>query len=591
MPLDGIAVKCLANELNGICQNGKIQNIYMPEKDEVILGIYANGTSYNVALFLQPSSPGIYFKKEKINNRKTPYGFCMFLRKHIGGGLISEVYAKDYERIIYFDINCTDEFSGNSVKTVIMELTGRNCNLIVVNSSYRILDALRHVDESMSSVRRVMPACEYVLPPVQDKIPIEYVQWEHLLKYADFPLSDAIFRTVLGMAQVFAKEICIRAGVDEAKTVKNISKEEVIQVMSVIKATAQDISANTYSPIAVYSNEKKTITDCYCFDLSVYKNISEFTVKKYPLYIDALSDHLNLKNKRAVFIQASDVVRKSVSAHLAKAEKKLLIYNNNLSDREKIDKYKLYGELLTANIHAIKQKTDYVELLDYYTDRIVKIPLDKSEDALKNAQSYYKKYKKGIAAYNYAVNAVKGIKKEIEYLKSVLASLELCENLSDIEDIKKELVLEGYMKEKLKIKKGRKASQPEAVSFNPVKYRSKEGYEIYAGRNNTENDKLTFDYAQNFDIWLHVKNLHGSHVIIKNPAKCEEFVPDKTLTEAAVIAAYHSEARTSGQVAVDYTFIKNVKKPKGAKPGYVNYYNYYSAYVKADEMVAKKLRE
>jgi predicted ribosome quality control (RQC) complex YloA/Tae2 family protein len=361
--------------------------------------------------------------------------------------------------------------------------------------------------------------------------------------------------------------------------------------MSVIKATAQDISANTYSPIVVYSNEKKTITDCYCFDLSVYKNISEFTVKKYPLYIDALSDHLNLKNKRAVFIQASDVVRKSVSAHLAKAEKKLLIYNNNLSDREKIDKYKLYGELLTANIHAIKQKTDYVELLDYYTDKIVKIPLDQSEDALKNAQSYYKKYKKGIAAYNYAVNAVKGIKKEIEYLKSVLASLELCENLSDIEDIKKELVLEGYMKEKLKIKKGRKVSQPEAVSFNPVKYRSKEGYEIYVGRNNTENDKLTFDYAQNFDIWLHVKNLHGSHVIIKNPAKCEEFVADKTLTEAAVIAAYHSEARTSGQVAVDYTFIKNVKKPKGAKPGYVNYYNYYSAYVKADEMVAKKLRE
>lgn len=195
-----------------------------------------------------------------------------------------------------------------------------------------------------------------------------------------------------------------------------------------------------------------------------------------------------------------------------------------------------------------------------------------------------------MAAYDYAVNAIKDMTKEAEYLKSVLTSLDLCETVLDVEDIKKELIQQGYIKEKQQSKKSWKKKDPETVSFNPIQYQSEEGFLIYAGRNNTENDKLTFGFAEPFDIWMHVKNMHGSHVIIKNTAKSEHFVSDKTLTQAAIIAASHSEAKNSGQVAVDYTFVKNIKKPKGAKPGYVNYFNYYSAYVTADAEILKKLR-
>ncbi|HQM95728.1 MAG TPA: NFACT RNA binding domain-containing protein [Clostridia bacterium] len=591
MPLDGIAVKCLANELNSICLNAKIQNIYMTKKDEVILGIYANGTSCNIALSLEPSSPGIYVMKEKVINPKTPYSFCMFLRKHIGNGYINKVYTKDYERIIYFDINHTDELDDNTDKTLIMELTGRNCNLIVINSSNRIMDALRHVDESMSSVRRIMPVSEYKLPPLQDKIPIENLEWGHLLKYADFPVSEALFRTVIGIAQVFAKEICVRAGIEESKTVRSLEDKEASRIMLSLKKIAFDISENSYMPIALYDKDKKAIKDYYCFDLMLYKNMTGFSVNRYTSFIEVFTEYLSLKSKRADLMQKSDTIKKLVSAHLTKAEKKLAIYNNSLSDLYKINQYKLFGELLTANIPMLKQRTAFVELLDYYTNDNVRIPLDPSKDALKNAQAYYKKYKKGMAAYNYASNAIKDISKEAEYLKSVLSSLDLCETIQDIEDIKRELILQGYIKEKQQIKKNRKKTEPEAVSYNPIRYQSEEGYEIYVGRNNTENDKLTFWFAETYDIWLHVKSMHGSHVIIKNPAKCEKYVPDKTLTQAAIIAASHSEAKKSGQVAVDYTFIKNVKKPKGAKPGYVNYFNYYSAYVKADTQMQEKLRK
>lgn len=590
MPLDGIAVKCLANELNHICIGAKIQNIYMPKKDEVIIGIYANSMSYNISLYLEPSSPGIYLVKEKVNNPKTPYGFCMFLRKHICNGYITKVYTKSYERIIYFDIDHTDELEERINKTLIVELTGRNCNLIVVNSSNKIMDALRHIDESMSSVRRIMPAGEYMLPPVQDKLPIEQVKWEHITKYDDFPISEAVFKTVMGIAQIFAKEICFRSKVEDVKTVKNINKKEASAIMYNLNRISDNIHNLEYTPIAVYEKDKKVMKDYYCFELTLYKNIPGMTIRGYESFLDIFTEYVSSKSKRAELIAKTDSVKKTVSAFLAKAKKKLAIYNNSLSDTNKIKQYKLFGELLTANIPMLKQRSDSVELLDYYTNTNIKIPLDPSKDALKNAQIYYKKYKKGMAAYDYAVNAIKDMTKEAEYLKSVLTSLDLCETVLDVEDIKKELIQQGYIKEKQQSKKSWKKKDPETVSFNPIQYQSEEGFLIYAGRNNTENDKLTFGFAEPFDIWMHVKNMHGSHVIIKNTAKSEHFVSDKTLTQAAIIAASHSEAKNSGQVAVDYTFVKNIKKPKGAKPGYVNYFNYYSAYVTADAEILKKLR-
>ncbi|MFA5341267.1 MAG: NFACT family protein, partial [Clostridia bacterium] len=420
MPLDGLAVKCLAYELDRICANAKIQNVYMPKKDEVILGIYSNSTSYNISLSLEPSSPGIYLKREKTQNPKTPFSFCMFLRKHIGNGYITKVYTKDYERIIYFDIEHTDELEESSRKTLIAELTGRNCNLIVINSSNKILDALRHVDEFMSSVRRIMPASEYMLPPLQGKIAIEKAKWKNMQKYADFPVSEALFRSITGISQIFAKEICYRSRVDESKIVKDIGIDESSRIMLTLEGITRDLLNSAYNPVAIYEKEKKSMKDYYCFELSLFDGISSITARKYETFIEVFTEYVSSKTLRADLMQKADTIRKVVTSYLAKAEKKLNIYRNNLSDSDKINQYRLFGELLTANIPMIKQRSDSVELLDYYTNANIRIPLDPSKDVLRNAQLYYKKYKKGMAAYDYAVNAIKDMTKETEYLRSVL---------------------------------------------------------------------------------------------------------------------------------------------------------------------------
>lgn len=595
MPLDGMAVKCLAHELNEICMFSKIQNIYMPKKDQVVFSVYGNNESYNLALSLSPSGPGIYYLQDKMQNPTTPYSFCMFLRKHIGGGHIEKVYALDYERIIYFDITYFDEFNDAERKTLIVELTGRNCNLILVNAQNKIIDALRHVDEAMSSVRRIMPASEYVLPPLQDKSHIENISFNDFLRYSEFPISQALFKTIMGTAPLFAQEVCNRAKVDGLKIVKSLSQNEIDSIMDVLESFKDIIAKDRYTPIAMYEMNREAMKDFYCFDLTLYKDIPSISVQAQKSFLEVFTEYANQKVTTFDLGQKTDILKKIVSSNLKKTGKKLAIYKSSLSDTDKIKQYKLFGELLMANIANLKHRSNTVELLDYYTNQMVTIPLDASKDPLKNAQAYYKKYKKGMAGQNYASNAIKETAKEHEYLQSVLLSLNLCEKKEDAEDIKIELIQQGYLKQKIKQqqkgKKYNKKNESQTATFRPIAYISTEGYEIYAGRNNLENDKLTFGFAKPYDIWLHVKDMHGSHVIIKNNVQSEQFVPDQTLTQAANIAAYHSEAKDSGPVTVDYAFVKNIKKPKGAKPGYVNYFNHFSAYVKTDSKAVLQLRK
>ncbi|MDD3092954.1 MAG: NFACT RNA binding domain-containing protein [Clostridia bacterium] len=591
MPLDGMAVRCLANELNQLCRYSKIQNIFMPRNNEVVLSIYGDKKSHYLTISMEPSSPGIYLRYDKMDNPKTPFSFCMFLRKHIGGGWIERVYTKDYERVILFDINHTDELEETSKKTMIVELTGRNCNLIVVNSHNKILDALRHVDEFMSSVRRIMPASEYAVPPLQNKKLINNVTIEDLDIYSEFSVSDAIFKTVMGTAPIFGKEVCYRAGVDDMKPVKHLTDKEKEDLSAALSRIADISERYSYEPVAIYHDNKKNMKDFYCLNLLMYENIQSIKVKRLDSFLDVFTQYIGEKARVYELSQKSDTIKKVLSTHLGKVEKKLNIYQNSLSDADKVKQYKLYGEFIMANLPMLKKRVENVQLLDYYTNEMIDIPMDPSKDALKNAQAYYKKYKKGMAAYDYSIKAIKEMKKEKDYLQSVMHALLSCEKKQDIEDIRKEMIQQGYMKEKQLRKKSNKKIETETALFRPIEYISSEGYEIYAGRNNTDNDRLTFGFSESYDIWLHVKNMHGSHVIVKNKEQTEQFVPDKTLTEAAMVAAFHSEGKDSGQVAVDYTFAKNVKKPKGSKPGYVNYFNYYSAYVKADKEAVEKLRK
>lgn len=589
MPLDGLAVRCLAEELDSLYTFARIQNINMPAKNEVIMNLYMDNASVTLTVSCDPGCPGIYIQNEKRENPKTPYNFCMFLRKHIGGGKIVKIYAKDYERIIYFDITHTDELLDISSVTLICELTGRNCNMILVNKDNRIIEALRHVDEEMSSVRRIMPAEQYVMPPTQDKIPIDEITFRDLIKFSDSDISHALLDTIKGCAPLFAREICERASVEEDKTVRDLDANETTRLFDSMEKISKDIESRKYKPIAIYEKGRKNMKDFYCFDLSVYRNSASMIIKEYDTFLRVYTDYVTKKNDLGRLTQSIDSVKKIVNTILAKLVKKICIYRSDIDDLDKVKKYQLYGELLTANMHVIKDRRTSVTVVNYYTNGSVDIPLDASKDIQRNAQIFYKKYKKGMATYEYASKKIIEARVEEKYLMSVVQLLNACESIEDTKDINKELIQQGYIKEKVIKKGGKLITQNTPIGFSPVKYISSEGYEIYAGRNNTENDRLTFGSSPN-DVWMHIKDMHGSHVIIRNPSMAEEFVPDRTLTEGAVIAAYHSEARKSGQTAVDYTFVKNVKKPKGAKPGMVNYFKYYSAYVKCDEDLVERSR-
>ncbi len=581
MPLDGLSVRILALELKEICIDAKIQNIFMPTKDTIVFSVYREHQAHNLIFSMNPGNAGVYLSQEKLKNPKTPYGFLMFLRKHLGSGLILDVYTKGYERIIFFDVEQIDESGALTNKKIVVELTGRNCNFIVLNKEDKIMEALRHVDKDMSQVRNIMPAYPYYMPPAQDKIDIEDFNWDFMDRYKDFPLSSAFFKAIGGTASILGQELAYRAGVDEFTLVKNLKLEDKSSIERVIDSFVKDLRNKSYSPTGVFDKKRGSLKDYYIFNLSLFEDYKDIELKKYPSFLQVFSSYMEGKKQGGELVQAQNQVSKSLKNLLTRLERKIGIYEKDLLSLEKIEKYKLYGELLTANANIRIKRQDKIKVFDYYQNEEIEITLDPGKDMAGNAQSYYKNYKRGMATYNYAKKEIEKAKRELEYLLSVKSNLDLAQTKEDVDDIKNELLVQGYIKEK-ESKKKRDKKKEVVPSFRPYHYLSSQGFSIYVGRNNMENDSLTFEFAQANDIWFHIKGVHGAHVVVKNTNK-DSYPPKETMTQAAILAAWYSQAREAGQVGVDYTYIKNVKKPKGAKPGFINYFNYSTAYVKGEK--------
>ncbi|MFO7635871.1 MAG: NFACT RNA binding domain-containing protein [Clostridia bacterium] len=577
MPFDGMTIRCMARELSVHCKGGKIQVISMPEKDEVVFSIHNHGTTFRMVVSVNPSCARIHLTREKKPNPAQPPNFCMFLRKHLGGGKISDVMCPDDERVLVFTVENMNELGDMQEKKLIVELTGRICNIIVTNASLRILDALKHIDGDLSLKRRIMPAGLYEPPPPQDKALLQDYTPGMLNAFHEKRPSDAILSCIKGFSPVLSREIVHRAGIGGDIPLGMLAPDGRRLLDVALNDVRDDILLDRFSPCVAMDGEHPL--DFHCLFLTQYPGTLSFDNLN-----QAVDSFYTWKDTTERIGQKSSELKKTVQRNLERCEKKIIIHRESLDKSAEAERLRLFGELLTANLHALGKGSDKAILFNYHTGEDIQVDMDPQRDPLANARDYFKKYKKLKSAADYAVGQLKQAEEELEYLKNVMHSLQSCTSAGEVEEIRRELAREGYTSKKHTL--SMKKSPPPNP---PFRYVSSEGYEIFAGRNNTGNDWLTFTFANSRDLWLHAKNIPGSHVIIRRKDKKEAFFPDKAITEAAVIAAYHSRARSSGQIMVDYTEVRNVKKPPGAKPGMVTYSSYFSAYATADGDMVEKL--
>lgn len=563
MPFDGIVATAVANELDDKLSGGRIFKIYQPERDTLIFHIRANNENLKLLLSCNANSARIHLTELDLDNPSSPPMFCMLLRKHLNGGTINKVECDGFERIINLYVESSDELGDRSIKKVIIETMGRHSNIILVNNSGKIIDSIKHVDQGVNRVREIMPAREYILPPAQDKTPITQLDIDSFIlsiKNRTGSVSKAILSEIKGFSPVLCREVCIRAGVDPDSNTSNIDSIGYLAIAQVLKDMIIHLNNNDYSPCIVIDNNSRKVVDFHAFELTQYVNY-----EKYNNLSHAIDSFYKLSAKRQQIKTKSNDLIKLVKQNIERCERKISIHVTTLEENSSNDTLRLYGELITANIYALKKGLKHCKLQNYYDteENFLTIELDENLTPQQNAQRYFKKYNKGKNAYAYAQEQLNLTKKELDYLESVLYNLDEANSPESVEEIREELKEQGYLRKTYKRKKN-------TVKLTPLSFTSSEGYQILVGRNNVQNDELTMKIAHPNDMWFHTKDIPGSHVIVRTTGDISE----KSLIEAASLAAWFSKARNSSKVQVDYTRVKYVKKPSGAKPGMVIYVNH-----------------
>lgn len=572
MSYDGFVTHSVVHELNGKILGGKIDKIYQPESDEIIISVRTFDGNYRLLLSASASNARVHLTTSKRENPMTPPMLCMLMRKHLLGGKIIGIEQVDFDRIIKIDIECYNELGDLGVKSIISEIMGRHSNIIFIDENNKILDSAKHVDFTVSAVRQILPGFVYQLPPKQEKMsPKEFSLLDFTNDFTkedkDILLDKFLLGKIMGLSPLIAREIVYRFS-NHTK----IAKREIddYKFAATVDLFLKDIVSDKYSPCLVL--EKDTGKPMYfsCVELTQYKNVAEINI------LDSISEIIDkyylTRASQERMKQKSANVLKLVHNNIDRCTKKLVMHRENLEKAKNRDKYKICGDLLTANMYRVKFGMDEVCVENYYDNNSeLKIKLDPNISPSQNAQKYYKKYNKAKVTEKYAEEQIVGAEEELEYLETVQESILKAESPRDLSEIKEELAEQGYISNTASKKK--KKTQKSM----PMKFISSDGYEILVGRNNKQNDEVTIRMSYSTDIWLHTKNIPGSHTLIRTNGSGE--APDSTILEAAQLAAYYSKAKNSAQVPVDYTQIKNVKKPNGAKPGFVIYEKNNTVYV------------
>ena len=572
MALDAVAVKALVAELQCIV-GGRVDKVHQPERDEIAVGVRTYDTSYKLLISASPAHPRIHLTEHSKKNPKTAPLFCMLLRKHLASGRITSVTQVGFERIVKVTVESYDELGDYTEKALYVEIMGRHSNIILVNSEGKIIDSIKHIDESLSSVREILPGSMYELPPVQAKTALTEWTTENNLEFIGTQKVDkAIISQIAGISPLTAREVVysVFGTTDVLSDAVNTNRLAMLKLE--INKLKERTENNEFSPCMIEDTQTGKIVEFSAIPIEQYETLAK--VVKYKSMSELVDEFYYKRDVAERMRQKTADLVKLLNNHAERIAKKMSILKATLSDAEKMDTYRQYADLITANIYRIQEGHKSVELENYFDENMgtVKISLDPSLSPSQNAQKYYKKYNKSKTALKEAQRQLEQSAQELEYIESTLAMVETADRLEDISVIRRELAEEGYIKRSTNAQKKQKAEQSK-----PMHFVSSDGFDIYVGRNNTQNDYLTLKLANSSDLWFHTKDIHGSHTVIK--LGLDKDVPKQTILEAAALAAYYSKARESSQVPVDYTTIKNVKKPNGAKPGMVIYEHYNTVYI------------
>lgn len=581
MALDGIVISNLVHELNETLLNARISKIAQPENDELLFTCKGKNSTHRLAISASASLPFVYLTQENKQSLLQAPTFCMVLRKHIANGRILRIHQPDFERIIHFEIEHLNELGDLCQKTLIVELMGKHSNIIFCNSDGTIIDSIKRISSATSSLREVLPGRPYFVPNTQGdkKNPLLTSKEEFASDIANKPttLTKAIYTTYTGISPLIANEIIHRAALDGDAAVSSLNDTQLIHLSNHFVWFMDEIKNHHFQP-NIIRNRKEPI-EYSSVALSIYE---QYEHEDFTTISEVLENFYAEKNVYSRIRQKSTDLRKIVSTALERNVKKYDLQIKQQKDAEKKEKYKLYGELLQVYGYTAKPGAKFLEAENYYDDnKIIRIPLDETLSALENSKRYFEKYNKLKRTGEALEKLIEETHAQILHLESIQNSLEIALSPDDLIQIKDELIEYGYIKKNRNTKK-------EKAKNKPLHYLSSDGYDIYVGKNNYQNDELSFKIATGNDWWFHAKGIPGSHVILKSN---NEELPDRAFEEAGRLAAYYSKARKNEKVEIDYLQKKNLKKPSGSAPGFVVYYTNYSLIIGSDISGIRQLND
>lgn len=580
MALDGIFLSRIKDELSSVAVGMRVDKVQQPSRDTIVLSLRGKNGAYRLLICVRADSPRIHFTSHSVENPASPPMFCMLLRKYLTSAKITGIRQKELDRILFIDFDASNEIGDRIKLSLCVEIMGKYSNLILLSQDNRVIDCQKRVDISTSSVRQLLPGIEYKLPPEQDKLCLESASAEDVVsKITAKPnslLSKAILDSMQGISPIVSREIAYRCAFDDVY-VSSLSESQKQNLINIIEEIKNGLHKTTGVYMLCQEGKPKELSF-----INILHCPDSMEVKKYDSCSLLLDDFFVERDRITRINQRGHEMLKLLSTLTERTARRLGVQKQELEKCADRDRLKLFGELITANIHKLQKGSLYYEVENYYDNMaILKIPCNPALDPLENANRYYKDYRKAKTAEVMLAKQIEEGEAELVYFESVLDELSRADTDSELSAIREELCSEGYLKNK----SGKKQKQQKQLP--PMEFCSTDGYRILVGRNNAQNDRLSMKTANNNDMWLHTQGFPGSHVIIKNK---EGGVSDQSIEEAAVIAACHSKASNSSLVPVDYTTVRFLKKPVGAKPGKVIYHEYYTIITKPDKELCEKLR-
>ena len=602
MAFDGITTACLCKELSDRLTGARIYKIAQTDRDELVLTLKPSaergGGQCRLYLSADASLPLAYFTSKQRQAPLQAPAFCMLLRKHLQNGRILSVTQPGLERILRFTVEHLDEMGDLCRHTLVIELMGKHSNIIFLDDREQIVDSIKHISAMVSSVREVLPGRPYFVPDTRgktDPLTESEERFDALLRTQQVAPARLLMSTYTGISTQMAEELCQRAHLSNDRSASSMTPQDRESLWHEFHTLMQDVREGRFAPGIYYKKEENgrrgAPVEYSAVSMRIYSDFPErFEEVRFSSMSELLETFYAQKNEVTRIRQKSVDLRRIVQTILERDVHKYDLQRKQIRDTEKRDKYRLYGELLNAYAYSVPAGAKSCEVDNYYTGEKIRIPLDPTLTPTQNAKKYFDRYTKLKRTHEALTGLTAEVKAEIDHLESIRTSLDLATNEGDLAQIRQELEDSGLVRRHTGAgkkrpgfdKSGSKKGRARTPVSRPLHYVSSDGYDIYVGKNNTQNDQLTFHFAEPNDIWMHANDMPGSHVILRSGGRSMEEIPDRAFEEAASLAAWYSAGREQGKVEIDYLLRRNVKKPGGSKPGFVVYYTNYSILAKAD---------